>query len=103
MRRLSMILLLMTALLLTTSPAWAHHKPDHYPPGCQPGFSEGKSAEAPGCQKHQQPTSLTRRLGDDVANDPSGITVGMLTAAALGGFTVFYVMRQRRRFQTQRV
>jgi hypothetical protein len=102
MRRLSAILILLTALLLTTSPAWAHHKPDHYPPGCQPGFSEGKSAEAPGCQKHQ-PTSLTRELGEGAGGEPTGITVGMLTAAAVGGFTVFYVMRQRRRFQAQRI
>jgi hypothetical protein len=101
MRRASGILFLMMALLLTASPVWAHHKPDHYPPGCQPGFSQGKSADAPGCQKHQ-PTSLTRLPGGDVGNEPGGITVGMLTVAGLGTFAVYYLSRQRRRFRALR-
>jgi hypothetical protein len=99
MRRLSMIVLLMLALLLIASPAWAHHKPDHYPPGCQPGHSQGNSANAPGCQKHQQPTSLNR---PPVEQPQPAITAGMLTAAALGTFTVFYVLRHRRRFLMHR-
>lgn len=100
MRRLMTIIILVIALLVAAAPAWAHHKADHYPPGCQPGFSEGRSSEAPGCQKHQ-PTSFTRLPEAGAANEP-GITVGMLTIGGLGVFAAYYLIR-RRRFQALRI
>ena len=102
MRRASLIVLLLIPLVLAVSPALAHHKGDHYPPGCQPGFSQGKSAQAPGCQKHQ-PTSLTRVPGENTGSDEGGgVTVGMITVAGLGIFAVYYLTVRRRRLPALR-
>jgi len=96
---------ILVALTLFAAPAFAHHKPDHYPPGCQPGFSEGRSSEAPGCQKHPgEGSSLSelRRIVQTLPGEASGITVGMISLGALGTFAAVLMVQHRRRLQALR-
>lgn len=101
----SAVLLILAVLVLSAAPAFAHHKPDHYPPGCQPGFSKGRSSEAPGCQKHQGGGSLSelRHLFRTSASEEApGITIGMISLAVLGTFAVVLMVQHRRRLQALR-
>jgi len=99
------ILMMVAILVLSAAPAFAHHKSTHYPPGCQPGFSQGKSSDAPGCQKHQGTSSSLSDLREAFesvpAAEPFGITVGMLMVAG-SVLAVVLVVQHRRRLQALR-
>lgn len=102
------LLVVLAVLVLSATPVFAHHEPAHYPPGCNKppaqslpgGPNEGEPA--PGCVKHQEPASVTGLPTAGIGDESGGITVGMLSVAGLGAFAVWYLVRQRRRFQALR-
>ena len=104
-RKLLFVLSLAVAAVVFAAPvALAGHKPGHhYPPGC----TRPPASSSPGCQKHTGASSSTlerlRALRTRFTAEPeSGITIGWLTVAGVGTFSVLYAVRRRRRLQALR-
>jgi len=113
MKRILVVLTVMSLLLLVVGPAFAGHKPSHNPPPGQ-GGGPGGGNQTPSCTdgkgKHNKPqqnkhcypgnTSSSNSAGRNASfatevPEASGLTVGMAAIVAVGALGLLVVARRR--------
>ena len=121
MKRILVVLSVLSLLLLVVGPAFAGHKVGHDPKGGSSGPGPGGGSQTPSCEdgkgnnpqgqqnKHCYPgnTSSSNSSGQNAsfateAPKPAGLTVGTAAIMAIGALGALLVARRRWVFRTAR-